>query len=180
MKTGQVYDVIMRMVKHYGEMATRAVVSGVGKLYVPGYMTREEFLSIVSNPGSLVRTGGNASEPAYLSFEEGLAGQNADGSKHKGFIVLDIISHEIVDIVDRNGKSSLNGNVPNETFDGLWSGYKINFRNPKDENFEIDTVDGVRGMNIPVKIILRDGVYSVLHDGRPLAFKRIIKFTVIA
>ena len=173
-------DAIATMVLNYVQKAVNAVKFGDGKLYVPGYMTKEDFLRIVANPESLVQTGGNASEPAYLSLEEGQRGRNADGSEHKGFIVIDVIAREVVDIVDRNGKSSLNENVLKETYDGLWGGYKINFRNPKGENFEIDTVDGVRGMNIPVKILLRDGVYSVLHDGRPLAIKKIIKFTVIA
>jgi hypothetical protein len=179
MKTGKVVDAIATMVMGYAQKAANAVKIGDGKLYVPGYMTREDFTRIVANPESLVQTGGNASEPAYLSLEEGKRGRNADGSPHNGFIVIDVITREIVDIVDRNGKSALYENVPKETYDGLWGGYKINFRNPKGETFEIDTVDGVRGMNIPVTIVLRDGVYSVLHDGRPLAIKRIIKFTVI-
>lgn len=178
MKTGKVVDAIATMVMGYAQKAVSAVKSGDGKLYVPGYMTREDFLRIVENPESLVQTGGNASEPAYLSLEEGLCGRNADGSEHKGFIVIDVILREVIDIVDRNGKSSLR-DTSSEMYDGLWGGYKINFKNPKGENFEIDTVDGVRGMNIPVTVVLRDGKYSVLHNGRSLAFKRIIKFTVV-
>ena len=179
MKTGKVVDVIAIMVLDYAQKAVNAVKSGDGKLYVPGYVTREDFLRIVANPEFLVQFGGNANEPAYLSIEEGLRGRNADGLEHKGFIVIDVIAREVIDIVDRNGKSSLNEDMSKETYDGLWGGYKINFKNQKGENFEIDTVDGVRGMNIPVTIVLRDGKYSVLHNGRSLAIKRVIKFSVV-
>lgn len=175
----KVVDAIIAMVQGYNEKAVQAVKIGDGRLYVSGYMTAEDFHHVMVNPESLVQNGGNANEPAYLSIEEGLRGRNADGSEHKGFIIIDVIAREIIDIVDRNSKSSLNEDMSKETYDGLWGGYKINFKNQKGENFEIDTVDGVRGINIPVTIILKDGKYSVFHDGRSLAIKRVIKFSVV-
>jgi hypothetical protein len=179
MKTQKVFDVITTTIENYQEKATQAVKVGDGKLYVPGYMSLEDFLRLIEDPSLLMQTGDNAKEPAYLSVEEGLCGRNADGSEHNGFIIMDIIAREIIAIVDRNGKSSFD--PTKEILKGLWGGYKIRTTNSKGEKFEIETRDGVRGINIPVTVIVDNGKWSVVldRDHRSVAIAGVTKVTQV-
>ncbi len=171
MRTRQVFEAIAAMILNYNERATQAVKVGDGKLYVPGYMSLADFLQTMEKPRTLTQTGGNPAEPAYLSFEEGLRGRNRDGSEHNGFIVIDPIAREIVAIVDRNKKASFDSST--EILDGLWGGYYIDVTNSKGEKFEIETVDGVRGLNIPVTVIFDNGNWSVIYEGHPLPIRGV-------
>ncbi len=153
MNTRRLYEAVAPLVANYNEMATRAVKTGDGKLYVPGYLSLQDFIRLSENP-NLIQNGGNTKEPSYLSIEEGLRGHNADGSTHNGFIVLDVIGREIVTVVDRHGNPSIGPNMDIQR--GLWSGYQISVNNSKGEKFELRTKMGVRGINIPVTVIFQD------------------------
>ena len=176
MDTRKVFDVITGLVANYTEVATKAVREGDGKIYVPGYMSLAEFAGLVANPSQLIQTGGNTKEPAYISLEEGLRGKNADGSAHDGFVVMDVIDRKIVSIIDRNGIASFDDGNPNkEVMQGRWGGCVIDVINSKGEEFHLETVDGVRGMNIPVTVIFENGQWSATHEGHPLAIKSRVK-----
>ena len=107
MDTRRVVDAITAITENYREMALRAVKQGDGKLYIAGYMSREDFIRLAQDPSLITGGNQNEKEPAYLSLEEGQRGGNRDGSRHNGFIVIDVLDHTIVDVVDRNGVSSL-------------------------------------------------------------------------
>ena len=178
MKTRQVFEELIAMVGSYYEKATQAVKAGNGKLYIPGYMSLEDFLRIVDDPSMLMQTGDNAKEPAYLSIEEGLRGHNADGTEHNGFIVVDVIAREVVAIVDRNGKASFDAaNPAQEVLRGRWGGYVVNVKNSKGETFEITTKIGIRGMNVPVTVIIEDGTWNVIYESNPVEIRNVTKIT---
>lgn len=67
-----------------------------------------------------------------------------------------------------------------EVMEGRWGGYKITTTNSKSEAFEIDTEDGVRGMNIPVTVIHENGSWTVTHKGHPVAIKGVKKVERVA
>lgn len=63
--------------------------------------------------------------------------------------------------------------------EGRWGGYKITTINSKGQSFEIESVEGIRGMNIPVTVTLDNGNWSVIHKGRPVSIKGVTKVTAV-
>lgn len=74
-----------------------------------------------------------------------------------------------------SGKS-LKGNG-NCTMDGLYSGYTIETIYG-DKKFTITTKDGVRGINIPVKVEVNDGVWKAYLKDRELEIVKVIEYVV--
>lgn len=100
MQNRYLFDLIAALVYDYRNKAIQAVNCGNGKLYVPGYLRNNEIVELLQGECVLTQSGGNPKEPAYLSLEEALRGRNADGSLHNGFIVMDVIDHEITAVID--------------------------------------------------------------------------------
>ncbi len=182
MNTRPAVDVIVTFVEGYEEKARQAAKGeGDGKLYVPGYLTLGQVIHVINNPSCLIQTdGNNAKEPAYLSLQEGLEGRNADGSLHKGFIVIDVITREVVSVVDRDGVASFDlKESSQEILKGVYGGNLVEVTNGKGEKFNIITVSSVRGINIPVTVIVKDGEWKVILDNCPLAIKSVTKVTPV-
>jgi hypothetical protein len=54
--------------------------------------------------------------------------------------------------------------IPDGTYDALWSGYVLDILFPltNDRYASVKTIDGVRGINCPVKVIVIEGdVYEI-------------------
>ena len=59
--------------------------------------------------------------------------------------------------------------------DGISAASRTGNAHAKGEMFQIETEDGVRGMNIPVTVVLDKGKWSATHEGRPLRTKQVVK-----
>lgn len=46
--------------------------------------------------------------------------------------------------------------IPDGIYQGIWGGYKIEVK-IKDKTYEMTTEEGVRGINVPVIITIKDG-----------------------
>ena len=66
-----------------------------------------------------------------------------------------------------------------ETMDGLLSGYQIDVTNANGEKFEIKTVGGVRGIDIPVVVMVEDGKWSATLNDRPIEIREVKKVTKV-
>jgi len=51
-------------------------------------------------------------KPCYASLEEFLAGRNADGTEHKSYLVVDVVTKLVTDLRNREGKSVVPGERP--------------------------------------------------------------------
>lgn len=149
MNTRYLYEAVVELVAEFSEIATKAVKFGQGYVFVPGTLDRAAFEKCCKNP-DLIRAGdGSGKEPAYISLAEGQQGRNSDGSPHNnGFFVLDPINRKIVSVVDINGKDIFDINVYSGSFvQARWSGYQINYTNHLNQQVEIETRMGIRGMS---------------------------------
>lgn len=54
-------------------------------------------------------------------------------------------------------------NLPDGLYKGLWGGYKVRLTYKGDE-YELETEDGVKGMNIPVAISVQGSEIHVLSQ----------------
>jgi hypothetical protein len=52
------------------------------------------------------------------------------------------------------------GGVPDGDYQGLWSGYEVRVI-INEQGYRLHTEDGIRGLNIPCVVRVRDGVISV-------------------
>lgn len=147
--TRQLYDAIASTVANFEEMAAKAIKIGDGNLYVPGYVSLQTFVRLLPDP-RLKQTGENNGEPAYLSLGEGLRGQNADGSSHNGFFILNVTTHSVTGVVDPQGNYSVGPNVDIQS--GRWSGHRIDVSDSKGEKFVLRTKAGIRGTGLVLVI----------------------------
>lgn len=54
-------------------------------------------------------------------------------------------------------------NLSDGVYKALWSGYTLTILSNKNEEMAvIETIDGVRGINCPVKVEVEDGIVTVL------------------
>jgi len=51
--------------------------------------------------------------------------------------------------------------VPNGTYDGSWSGYVVTFVDEQGRNWQFDMSIGVRGLNCPCTVHVKDGEIGV-------------------
>ncbi len=88
-------------------LVSEAVQKTKGLIYVPASMEAEDLAGLVAHTNTITTT--NPQEPAYLSLEQANAGRNDDGSKHAGYLIIDVANFKIVDLIDREGHSKLDG-----------------------------------------------------------------------
>jgi hypothetical protein len=59
----------------------------------------------------------------------------------------------------RNGITVENVNINDGIYDGLWSAYELKILGPRDIVLAtLKTIEGVRGINCPVKLNIKNGV----------------------
>lgn len=92
----------------YRSVATTAVQNGSMRVYVPaGGLDEGNVDDFFANASSLISAGNEDGEPCYPSLEDGNRGRNGDGSRHGGFLVIDVIARVVVDLVNTNGTTRL-------------------------------------------------------------------------
>jgi hypothetical protein len=104
--TRKLVDSIETVVNDYRGVATEAIKSGENKVYVPANIDEKVLNYLAKHPENITQS--NSVEPCYASLAKASAGRNEDGSRHKGYIVIDPIAREVVDLVDDKGNSKLN------------------------------------------------------------------------
>ena len=93
---------LIPLIANWRQKAIEAVKTNAGRLYVPCSMTFAEFRQALA--GAVEMGGGKGGESSYLSLEEGIRGRNSDGSRHGGFLIIDVIDRIAVDLVDEKGQ----------------------------------------------------------------------------
>jgi len=61
-------------------------------------------------------------------------------------------------------------------FDGLWGGSVIEFTDNEGIHYSMDTVDGVRGVNIPVTVQYDEGKWKAFYKGDELKLKAVYQY----
>jgi hypothetical protein len=100
---------LLALVRNATAMIGRAGQENNGLLYVPADMQAEELEGLLNQSRELRASNGRGQEPSYLSLAQANAGNNADGSPHKGYLIIDVTNGRIADLVDRTGRSKLAG-----------------------------------------------------------------------
>jgi len=65
-----------------------------------------KFSELVKRPSGVISTN-VGKEPCYTSLDEANARRNDDGNPHGGYVVVDVASQKVVDLIDRNGTTRL-------------------------------------------------------------------------
>jgi len=102
-------EALASLCRDYRETALRAIRQGGEEVYIPTNPEDQGLLEALANPeGSMqFRSFDNwgQKEPCYASLNEFLAGKNADGTPHKGYLLVDVVAKLVTDLRDRTGKS---------------------------------------------------------------------------
>lgn len=61
-------------------------------------------------------------------------------------------------------------------FSGRWGGSVIEFTDNEGIMYSIETVDGVRGFNIPVTVRYDEGKWKAFHKGDELELKAVYQY----
>jgi len=103
--TQELVNALGYVAKDY-EFTAKEAVKSDNKVYFPANITREELNQLILFPQSITSSN-SKSEPCYPSLDVANKGFNLDGSNHQGYLVIDPISKEVVDLVSRDGCSKL-------------------------------------------------------------------------
>lgn len=121
-------SILIGMVYNWEEAALESIRNAERKVFIPCYMTMCDVLNLLDR-GYEFRSSNGPKEKAYPSWTRGLQGRNLDGSRHKGFTVIDPITREILDIVDINGESVLKGSYRHGENLSAWMGWFVIVKN---------------------------------------------------
>lgn len=96
----------------------RVAIKNDDHIYVPADITEEELMQLIAFPQSLTSSN-SGSEPCYASLDDANKGKNLDKSAHNGYVVIDPMSREVIDLVSRDGNSRLSSVRPKSKDTGL-------------------------------------------------------------
>ncbi len=108
--TRKLVDALETMVRDYRKTAAESLGFAEGKIYIPteSNFMEDSLLRLIDHPGQLETKDSKGTEPAYISLKEANKGRTTEGEVHGGYIVIDVLGREVVDLVDREGKSKFN------------------------------------------------------------------------
>ena len=92
---------------NYRHAAIATIKGGGVRVLVPATMDEESIDRTFGQLRELTSFGNTKGEPCYTSLEQGNAGHNEDGSKHGGFMVIDVIERLVIDLIGADGKTKL-------------------------------------------------------------------------
>jgi len=103
-------EALASLCRDYRGTALRAIRQGGEEVFIPANPNDSEgMLEALANPEGMMQfeSQGNDShkEPCYASLNEYLSGRNADGTEHKGYLLVDVVAKLVTDLRDRTGKS---------------------------------------------------------------------------
>tara|TARA_Y100000310_G_scaffold301369_1_gene337809 strand:+ start:2116 stop:2541 length:426 start_codon:yes stop_codon:yes gene_type:complete len=103
-------EALASLCRDYRKTALRAIREGGEEVLIPANpLDSESLLDTLANPDAMMRfeSQGNYghSEPCYASLNEFLDGRNADGTEHRGYILVDVVAKLVTDLKSRDGES---------------------------------------------------------------------------
>jgi hypothetical protein len=100
-------EALASICRNYRETALRAIREGGEEVYIPADPRNPEtMLEVLAILGGIKsQENSEGIEPCYASLDEFLRGRNGDGTEHKGYFLVDIISKKVIDLRDRKGNS---------------------------------------------------------------------------
>ena len=103
-------EALASLCRDYRGTALRAVRQGGEEVFIPANPSDPEgMLETLANPEGMIQfeSQGNDAhkEPCYASLNEYLAGRNADGTEHAGYLAVDVVAKVVTDFKDRSGRS---------------------------------------------------------------------------
>ena len=103
-------EALASLCRDYRGTAFRAIRQGGEEVFIPADPRNPEgMLEALANPEGMMefQSSGNDEhkEPCYASLNEFLAGRNADGTEHRGYLLIDAIAKLVTDLRDRTGRS---------------------------------------------------------------------------
>ena len=102
-------EALASLCKDYRGTALKSIREGNEEVYIPVETNHPiELLGALANPewAGLENKGNEpGTEPCYTSIEKFLEGKNEDGTKHQGYVVIDVVSKLVTDYKTRGGSS---------------------------------------------------------------------------
>jgi hypothetical protein len=103
-------EALASLCRDYRGTALRAVRQGGEEVFIPANPSDPKgMLEALANPEGMMQfqSQGNDAhkEPCYASLNEYLAGRNADGTEHRGYLLVDVVAKVVTDLKDRTGRS---------------------------------------------------------------------------
>lgn len=103
-------EALASLCRDYRETALRAIRQGGEEVFIPANPSEPEgMLEALANPEGMMQLESQGNyvheEPCYASLNEFLAGRNADGTEHRGYLLIDIVAKLVTDLRDRTGRS---------------------------------------------------------------------------
>ena len=108
--TRELVDVIEPMLRNYRAVAQESIREGECKVYVgAGDMDEFTLEDLAGHPEKLHAT--NNSEPCYASLESANFGRNEDGTEHGGYMIIDVLGRQVVDLINRDRTTRIGQSV---------------------------------------------------------------------
>ena len=103
-------EALASLCRDYRGTAIRAISQGGEEVFIPANPSDSEtLLTALADPDGMMRfeSQGNYEhkEPCYASINEFLDGRNADGTEHRGYLLVDVVAKLVTGLRDREGKS---------------------------------------------------------------------------
>jgi hypothetical protein len=91
--------------ENYRDAVKRAMKADSTEVFIPVEPTQDmrDLLEDVNQMKMIMTSSNENEEPVYISYTDFLAGRNKDGSIHKGYVVVDVISRLVFALKDREG-----------------------------------------------------------------------------
>lgn len=103
-------DALASLCRDYRGTALKAIRQGREYVYIPADPRDPESMlealsTLEGNRRLESQCNYEQKEPCYASLDEFLKGKNADGTPHRGYLVVDVVSKVVTDLCDREGRS---------------------------------------------------------------------------
>jgi len=103
-------EALASLCRDYRSTALRAIRQGGEEVFIPADLSNpQKMLEALANPEGMIqfesRNNDAHKEPCYASLTEFLAGKNADGTEHRGYLLVDVVAKLVTDLRDRSGRS---------------------------------------------------------------------------
>ena len=103
-------EALASLCRDYRGTALRAIRQGGEEVFIPADPSKpQEMLDALADPEGMIRfesqSDPTAKEPCYISLAEFLAGRNANGTEHRGYLSVDVVAKLVTDLKDRDGRS---------------------------------------------------------------------------
>lgn len=104
-------EALASLCRDYRGTALKAIREGGEEVFIPANPENvEDMLQALENPQGLVQfesSNRGLKEPCYASKSDFLAGRNSDGTEHRGYLTIDVVSKLVVGLHNRFGDYAL-------------------------------------------------------------------------